>query len=564
MRMADCEEQIYSNDYYDFIVSYDEFPEEEFFADCVQRIDDNFDTFFYKREGLPPLDVASYTYTAIPKCYALLDQTALEASGILRIQNQPTLSLKGQGVLVGFIDTGIDYQNPVFQNADGTSRIYRIWDQTIRTGEKPAGFEYGSEYTTEQINEALRMKNPKELVPTEDENGHGTFLAGVACGGEDVANDFIGAAPQAEIVVVKLKEAKPYLRDFFFIPQDVPAYQENDIMSGISYIHQLANERNLPVVILLSLGDNMGSRGKDGPLSNYFNYICTRRKRIGITCTGNEANARRHFQGNLTDDMEYEDVQINVENDGPGFFAELWSNAPQLFAVSILSPSGERIPKISSREGKREEVTFLFEGSTISVDYRIVGREMGNQLIYMRFQNVVKGIWTIRVYPTNKTTGEYHVWLPMEQLSSTQVFFLKSNPDQTLTVPANAPLPITVGGYSVAGNSIYLDSGRGYTMTGAIKPDFVAPAVNVYGPARNNRYEMRTGTSIAGAITAGACAQILEWEVSKQKNTTITTADIKNMLIRGANRSTDRTYPNREWGYGRLDVYRAFEIIRET
>lgn len=560
--MADCVNQVYSNDYYDFIVSYDELVDVTFPGECIQRIEDNYDTFYFRREGFPPLNVNNYTYTAIPKCFGLLDQTALDASGITRIQNQPTLLLKGEGVLIGFVDTGIDYQNPVFRRSDGSSRIYRIWDQTITTGTPPTGYIYGSEYTTEMLDEALQSENPLEQVPTTDENGHGTFLAGVACGSEDVANNFIGAAPLSEIAVVKLKGAKQYLKDFFFIPSDVPAFQENDIMSGISYLNRLANERNMPLVVLLGLGNNMGSHGKDGPLSTYFNYFCTQKKRVGVTCIGNEANSRHHFQGNLLEGMEYEDVEINVEEDGAGFFAELWSKAPELFAVSIISPTGERIPKVPSREGNREEVTFLFEGTTVSIDYRIVGRETGNQLIYMRFGNVTKGIWIIRVYPDNRVMGNYNVWLPTRTLSSQSVFFLKSNPDITLTVPSNAFQSITAGGYNAANNSIYLDSGRGYTASGNIKPDFTAPAVNVYGPGLRNNYETRTGTSVAGAITAGACAQVLEWAVGKQYSTAVTTAEVKNMLIRGTNRATDRAYPNREWGYGRLDVYRAFELLR--
>ena len=179
-----------------------------------------------------------------------MDQTALEVSGILKMQNQPVLALKGRGVLIGFIDTGIDYTNPAFRYSDGSSRIVRIWDQTIQDGTPPVGILYGADYTREQINAALLSENPYDLVPSRDMNGHGTFLAGVACGSESENGDFIGAAPQSEIIMVKLKEAKQYLRDFFFVKDGVPAYQENDIMMAVSYLNGVANILNRPLVIL--------------------------------------------------------------------------------------------------------------------------------------------------------------------------------------------------------------------------------------------------------------------------------------------------------------------------
>ena len=204
--MADCREQAVSNEFYDFIVPYGLQTELMIPESCVQRISEEFDIYFFDRELIPPIDLANYTYLGLPKCYGLLDTSALEASGILRLQDQPVLSLRGNGVLVGFIDTGIDYTNNLFRYSDGSTRIAAIWDQTIQTGTPPAGIVYGSEYRTEDINRALISENPYAVVPSRDEDGHGTFLAGVACGSEDPNNDFIGAAPGAQIAVVKLKD----------------------------------------------------------------------------------------------------------------------------------------------------------------------------------------------------------------------------------------------------------------------------------------------------------------------------------------------------------------------
>ncbi len=546
--MTDCRQQIHSNDYYDFIIPYGVGTEQITVSGCTQRVSEDYDVFFFPREGLPPLSIGSYSYTTIPKCYGLLDTTALEVSGILRMQNQPVLSLKGNGVLVGFIDTGIDYTNKLFQYSDGTSRIVRIWDQSIMEGATPDGILYGAEYTKEMIDRALAAENPYDVVPSRDENGHGTFLAGVACGGEDVAADFIGAAPQAQIAVVKLKGAKEYLREFFFVPDGVPAYQENDIMMGVSYLDNLANVLNMPLVICLALGNSIGSHGKNGPLSSYLNFICTRRRRSVVVAGGNEANSRHHFQGRIAEDMAYEDVEVTVEEDMNGFFLEMWANSPELYSVSVISPTGEQIRRVPVRENASETFRFVFEKTIVMIDYRIETREEANQLIYMRFIAPKRGLWVIRVYPENIINGSYNMWLPMAQLTNGQVYFLRSNPEVTLTSPSNAKQVITVGGYNAANQSMFADSGRGYTISGEIKPDFAAPAVNVYGPGLRGDYIRFTGTSAAAAVTTGAVAQIMQWALVELNSPRLSNAGIKNMLIRGTGKSNDRSYPNREWG----------------
>lgn len=560
--MENCAEQVYSNDYFDFIIYYGDVENVPVAGACTQQIDDDYDIFYYPREGLPSLSVGNYTYSTIPKCFGLLDTTALESSGILRMQNQPALALKGNGVLVGFIDTGIDYTNPLFRYADGSTRIIRIWDQSIREGTPPLGVLYGSEYKQEDINRALSSENPYEIVPSRDEEGHGTFLAGVACGGEDIENNFIGAVPEAAIAVVKLKDAKQYLREFYFIPDGVPAFQENDIMLAVSYLNGLAMVRNMPLVICLGLGNSVGSHGKDGMLPSYLNYISNRRRRVVVTATGNEANSRHHFLGNLSGGGAYEDVEISVESDMTGFFAELWADTPELYSVSVISPTGEQLPQIPVRAGASEEFTFVFERTTVSVDYRMEARASGSQLIYFRFTKPRRGLWTIRVFPRDIVTGVYHMWLPMRQMTDGTVFFLRSNPDTTLTSPGTAAQVLTTGGYNAVNESIYTDSGRGFTVTGGVKPDFAAPAVNVFGPGLRGNYVTYTGTSAAAAITAGACAQIMQWAIVDQNNPAMSSAGVKNMLIRGTRKSSERIYPNVEWGYGILDVYEAFNNLR--
>ena len=458
---------------------------------------------------------------------------------------------------------GIDYRNPVFQNGPASSRIISIWDQTIRDGTPPEGFLYGSEYKRNEINTALRSDNPFELVPSMDENGHGTFLAGVAAGSPNVANDFSGAAPYADIAVVKLKPAKQNLRDFYFIPEDAVAYQENDVMAAIAYLNKLAMEENRPLVLCIGLGTSMGSHGGTGPLSLYLNDIAALKDHVVVAAAGNEANARHHFYGTLMKQEDSETVEINVGENIRGFTAELWARAPELYSVAITSPTGEQIRRIPVMQRSRVVYQFIFEETVVSVEYQTVGVRNGDLLVFFRFDRPTRGLWQITVYAEDTIVeGHYHIWLPLRPFMSGDVVFLRSNPDVTLTVPSTAEVPMTVGAYDVQSGSLYLDSSRGFTAVGGIKPDYVAPGVNVYGPDLRNRYTTRTGTSAAAAVAAGGSALLLEWAIKRQYDRNVNSVNIKNYILRGARREENRTYPNQEWGYGELDIYEALNKLR--
>ena len=207
---------------------------------------------------------------------------------------------------------------------------------------------------------------------------------------------------------------------------------------------------------------------------------------------------------------------------------------------------------------------FVFDNTNVVLDKNITFVRNDYRLVFMRFVTPSPGIWTVRVYGEKVFNGNFHIWLPMEELMKGRVYFLQSNPDTTITVPANSRFPITVGGYNIANNSIFLDSGRGYTISGGVKPDLVAPAVEILGAGVQNQFVSRTGTCGAAAITTGAVALILEWALVRGNDTGITSGDIKSMLVRGAARDNERLYPNREWGYGRLDLYGALATLRNV
>ena len=270
-------ERIISEDYADLLVVYsvDQQFFEQFTDATVHIINNILAIVHVPVSQITESAVSELGYSVMPSLYGIISQASLEASGIQRIRNIPSFDLRGQGVLIGIIDTGVDYTNPIFQYADGTTRIVSIWDQTIVSEDDPEGFFYGTEFTRDQINSALQSENPFELVATKDEIGHGTMIAGIAAGNEVPERGFSGVAPDAEFVVVKLKPAKKYLKNFFRIPLDALCYQENDILQGIVYLRDVAIRLNRPLAICIALGTSQGAHDGRGTLSNFLSLAET-------------------------------------------------------------------------------------------------------------------------------------------------------------------------------------------------------------------------------------------------------------------------------------------------
>ena len=515
-----------------------------------------------------------HSYYMIPSLFSPLDYNAMEASGILSAFNSPALNNQGKGVLIGLVDTGIDYRSPLFQNPDGTTRIAGIWDQSVPIEEDVlptgvpdyypmGGSSYGTEYTREQINEALRSDSPFDLVPSTDETGHGTYAAALACGSAVPEEEFLGAAPEASIAVVKLKQAKQYLRDYYFIPSDAECYQETDLMLGIRYLNLLADSLNLPLVICFTVGSNMGGHIGTLPLPNLIENYGSLANHIAVIGTGNEADQRHHYANTLTNGSKNKTVEIRVGENVSGFSMELWTDIPNTSSISIISPSGEDTSRIPFHAGSSAELDFLFERTKVSVDYRILVEKTTSELVFFRFNSPAAGIWKIVIEPITVTDGQFHMWLPVTEFIDGEVYFLESDPYYTLTNPANTQSPVVVSYYNGTTNAVSQTSGRGYTRSGQIKPDLTAPGINIRGPVSNGRFETHSGSCAACAVTAGAVALMLEWLLYIQKAPGIDSFQIRSLLILGALRPDTMEYPNRIWGYGQLNLYHTFEVMRK-
>lgn len=450
---------------------------------------------------------------------------------------------------------GISYELDVFRREDGSSRIMSIWDQTIQDGEPPEGFLYGTEYTRADIDRALQTAVPEQIVPSVDVNGHGTRMASVAAG--SILNQgltFRGAAPQADIAVVKLKEAKQYLRDYYLIAEDAVAFQENDIMEAVKYLERMAIALRRPVVIVIGLGTSLGSHNGTSPLASYLNTVAGRRSRAIVVCGGNEGDKEHHYEGSVPDNVE-----IRVAEETKGFCLELWGTLPDAHSIRVRSPGGETSQEIDFRSREDRQIEFIFEEARIIVSNLIVERDAGEQLIFFRFVKPTPGIWNLQVYPEEgeqRGRGIFHMWLPITDFLETSVTFLSPSPDVTLTEPSNAERIITISTYDGASGSWFPQSGRGFTKSGNIKPDLAAPGVQV-----STALGTYTGSSMAAAIAAGCVAQFLEWAVVEGKTPTVESRAIKSFLIRGADRTENIVYPDNRWGFGKLNISGTFEVL---
>ena len=497
----------------------------------------------------------------IPEAMGLMGRASLDASNITQVQQHPYLDLRGRGTLIGIIDTGIDYTKKAFQFEDSTSKIKYIWDQTI-DGTHPKGFAFGSEYTNEQINQALKSDTPYNVVPSVDTVGHGTFLASVAASGQD--SDYLGAAPEAELLVVKLRRLHPFFYDNFVIPENQEnAFSAADVMLAIQYMVDKAQELEMPLSICIGLGSNMSGHDGYSILGQYISAISQSTGVCICAAAGNESNAGHHASGTIHSETTPYDIQIRVPENANGFPVYIFVNATDRMSVSVKSPTGETIPRAVPKSGSLIETKLIFEKSIVRSIYYFPLAETGVEIIVVSIQNPTPGIWTITLYQDTGINGRFDAWLHVTGLITPGIEFVVPDPNTTVVVPATSIGCITVGAYNDKDNSLYINSSWGPSRDAQQKPDLVAPGVDVVGINPMGSGTM-TGTSVAAAITAGACALMMQWGIVEKNDVSLDTYRIKANLIRGCNRDLDIQYPSPLWGYGKLDLLNTFKGLRSV
>lgn len=544
-------QKILDENYYDFIIDNSMIPRYST-GDNITLLNDAHSLLHISRSVMGVCDIGRTPYYAFPSVYTLASSASDENSPSKTVEYNTNYNLLGQCTLVGIVDTGIDYQHPAFRNADGSTRIVSLWDQTDQSGASPKDFTFGTEYSKQQINAALLSNNTLSLVPTVDTIGHGTAIASIISGSIDTKNSFSGIVPYSELVVVKLKEAKKNLRNVFLIPEDELCFQESDVILGIRYLVEEAKKMERPLVICIALGTSQGIHDGQGIMSQYLaNLLLLSGVNVSIAA-GDEGNRGRHYFGSIDSAPYSTEFQLNIGTEDKKLSMEIWPNIPGRPTIQIISP--DRMITYKIEPSFNECIKFAFGQGLVWVNNIVFEEETGLQLILIRFDQAEPGLWTFRLDSTENQPFYFNSWLPSGNLISDYTYFINASPDTTITNPGNSINTLTTSAYNQIDGTILDQSGRGYTSNGMVKPDIAAPGYQIPCALPQNRYGTMSGTGAAAAQAAGGIAMVMEWTLCKGNFTTLTGKQINRMIARGAKRSSSYLYPNNVWGYGQLDI----------
>lgn len=498
-------------------------------------------------------DCAEVVYIEKPHRLFFSDRQALERSCVYYAWSEP-YSLGGEGVLAAVIDSGIDWKNTDFRNSDGSTRILKLWDQTVAPESSgyapPEGYVVGTEYNRDVINLALSGDEAalRSMNLSRDYSGHGTFVTGIAAGnGQGMAGSFRGVAFESELIIVKLGDSEQ--RQF---------PRTTRLMEAVNYCIMEAQKAGKPVVINLSFGNNQGSHDGTDLLSTYLNAASDVWKNVIVCGSGNEAGNGIHASGMLSG-RKAESVELAVGEYESGFNLQLWKNYSDEYGVELIAPSGERSGNLRTYGADR-----------VSLDNTQVYVYYGQPTPYSRYQQlyfefvpaggyVTPGVWRIVLTPVRIVDGRYDLWLQESATLNEDTRFFSPSEETTLTVPSAAGKVITVGAYNSRTDAYADFSGRGYTRTNDnIKPDIVAPGVNIVSTAVNGGYTVRSGTSMAVPFVSGSAALLMQWGIVKRNDPYLYGEKVKAYLIRTARHLPGEPVPSKRTGWGALCLRNVF------
>ena len=482
--------------------------------------------------------------------------------------------LTGRGVLVAVIDSGITYWNEDFRKSDGTTRIRYLWDQVL-----------GQEYDETQINAALATGSRQqalELVPSIDTTGHGTAVAGIAAGNGGaggLAN--AGVARESDLLVVRLGT-----------PRTESFPRTTELMRALTYTVNKSIELQMPVAINLSFGNTYGAHNGTSLLERFLDNISEIGRNVICVGSGNEGTSGGHVGGSvavtgrgestLTNIVDRIDnavtdnvtrIELIIGNYETGINVQLWKEYTDRYLVTMVSPSGEAFTVDTDRPGKQiyqldQTRILLYNGEpapylTSQEIYFDLLPEEGNRY-------VGAGVWTFLLQPVRTITGNYTFYLPSGTVRSASTRFVRTTPDVTLTIPSTASKVVTVGAYDPVYDAYADFSGRGYlyqeqvnsrTSDSFVKPDLVAPGINILAPDREGGYTPVTGTSFATPFVTGAAALLMQWGIVDGNDPYLYGEKVKAYLRRGAKPIRgENSYPNARVGYGALCVADSLPI----
>lgn len=497
-------------------------------------------------------DYSEVEHIETPKILSLNLLQEITQSCISAVKSPNQFDLTGKGTAIAIVDSGIDYTHPDFINDDGTSRIVALWDQTAE-GSPPKGFTHGAEYLREQINDALKSSDPFSIVPQRDEVGHGTAVAGIAAGnGRASAGINVGVASEADLIIVKLGE-KGY-----------PSFaRTTELMRALKYVIDKSREMLLPVSVNISYGSNDGPHNGQSLFERYIDNMAEKWKCVITVSAGNEAAAGHHYRGQISSN-ENQDVTFFYSGEDRSFYVALWKNFTDDFTVELVLPNGGSTGEILPYELTR---AYKVNNTYVYISY-------GQPQFYNSFQEIffqintsgqdnISGVFTIKIRAAEIVDGVYDIYLPTTEEVGTQTAFTFPEEDSTITIPSTAQRVITVGSYDSSRETVSEFSGRGFTINVVYtKPDLLAPGVNVLTTQVNGGYASYTGTSFSAPFVAGSAALMMQWGIVEGHDPFLYGERVKAYLKRGAKRRPVLRFPNNDWGYGALCLYKTMSLLR--
>lgn len=503
------------------------------------------------------------TYITPSTMYTLQEVTPLDASKAQLLQLNLPLSLKGDGVAIVLIDTGIDYLNEEFQTPDGQTRIELIWDQSILNDiQTDKRVPFGTIYTKDQINAAISASkegnSPYDIVPSKDTIGHGTNMASIA-GASGKNSQVQGVVPNCSFIIIKLIEDYSFETQF---STTVPVYNITSVFAAFNFIYEYSLTTTLPLSVLFPLGTNFGNHKKNGVLEDLITQLSLNLGVAVISATGNEADKGNHTTGVVASLQENAVVELNVSEGEKNLWVEFWTDTPNILSIDIISPSGENTGKFSSLLNVTTVYTYIFEKTTVKVNYFIPEEKTGDELIRIRFYNIESGIWKFRLSGDLILDGVFNAWLYQQGITlNRETAFRPAIPSGTVMNPSNASLVVTSAGYNQTNNNIVPYSGIAFPDYIIDVIDVACGCINAKAVGINNTVLTVEGTSVAAAILAGVVAMLFEWGIVLKNDPAIFSQTIKTYISRGTDKRKGDMYPNAQWGYGILDVLLVFRNL---
>jgi subtilisin family serine protease len=488
-----------------------------------------------------------------------VDRSCVEAGATALHQGVPPL--RGDGVLIGFIDTGIDVKHPDFRHADGSSRIQFLWDQAAKQGGSPGPGDVGRVYSKQDLDGFLGGGGPP--VPHQDQNGHGTQIAGVAAGNGRVPHQpqRAGMAPAADLVVVSTRIGP------------VEVFNPALMVAGLDFMVQCAGRMNRPLVINISNGSNRGGHAGESMLEAAVDSLARRPGVVLVKSAGNEHGRHSHAGGQLAQGesvrRRFNSSLQNEEQD----ILEVWFGGDDRIAIAVQPPGApEPLPQHFALPGK--VVRFQTQGrNAIEIDADGIDADGTGDVQAMVFIGrgavdlIQPGDWTLHLRGDHIVDGRFDAWVeryPFGAKPLEQALFVAADadPSRTITVPGTARRIITVGAYVTrveAGapplGELSRTSSRGPTRSGLAKPDLAAPGEVIFAAAPGGGYAPGRGSSMAAPHVAGAAALLL------QAHPRLTGEQVQQLLVRSARRDGSASgAPDLAWGAGRLDVRAAVQL----